>query len=269
MTGPGSLPPAAQLLLQLTLDRPLAFFDLETTGTNVNSDRIVEICYVVIHPDGESGDDTMRIDPGVPIPQEASDVHGITDEEVDGCRSFKIVAQRVANDLKGCDLAGFNIRRFDLPLLIEEFKRAGVQFSLEDRRLIDLQTIFFRENPRDLSAAVERYLGRTHDDAHAAQADVEVCVEILAGQIKAHGLPRDSEGLHSYCDETSPFETEVQKWFDMSGRIPVFRRGKHAGKDVAEVGRRWPGYFDWMIGLDDLGSDVKHVAREAIMGGFR
>jgi len=276
MTAPG--PAAANQLyraaehLTALLDRPLAFFDLETTGTSVTSDRIVELGWVILHPSGDRVADTMRFDPGVPIPAEATAVHGITDEDVAGRPLFGEMASGVHKLFVDCDLAGFNIRRFDLPLLLEELKRAGYELPVGKRRIIDLLTIFHRENPRDLEAAVERYLHRPHRGAHAALADTEACVELLVAQMEAHGLPRSVEGLHAYCDETSPFETEVEKWFDVSGPVPVFRRGKYSGRKVTELltDGRGRGYLDWMITkAEDMAAEVKQVAIDALNGGYR
>lgn len=251
--------------LPFSLSRPLAFFDLETTGLSTTSDRIVELALIRVSPQGDVLERVRRFNPGIPIPPEASAIHGITDEDVADEPPFSAVARSLVELLDNCDLGGFNIRRFDLPMLLAEFKRAGVPFSVAGRRLIDAQTIFHREEPRDLSAAARFYLGREHREAHSALGDIRTSAAVLSAQLERYpGVPRDLDGLHAYCDEVSPFQTEVDRWFlDRDGEL-VFRRGKHRGELLSLVARSAPDYLQWMLGADDMDEEVLQVVREAM-----
>jgi DNA polymerase-3 subunit epsilon len=180
----------------LTLDRALAVFDLETTGTSPGSDRIVEICVAVLLPDGGRDVVTRRVNPGRPIPPEATAVHGISDSDVADAPPFREIAPGLLRLLEGCDLAGFNVLSYDLPLLQAEFERCNLTFDVGDRRIVDAQRIYHRKEPRTLSAAVKFYTGREHAGAHGAEADVLATVDVLDAQIERYpDLPRDVEGL--------------------------------------------------------------------------
>jgi DNA polymerase III subunit epsilon len=257
---------AAPLSFPLSLDRPLAFLDLETTGLGVGTDRIIELALIRVTPGGDVMEKVRRFNPEVPIPPEASAIHGITDADVAGKPPFAARARSLAELLEPCDLGGFNLRRFDLPMLLAEFQRAEVPFQIGDRRIVDAQFIFHREEPRDLSAAVRFYLGRELEDAHSALADIRATAAVLGAQLQRYPhLPRDMGGLNRYCDEVQPFETEVDRWFeeDDEGR-KVFRRGKHSGIPLESVARSHPDYLQWMLGLDDLGPEVKGVVKETL-----
>jgi DNA polymerase III subunit epsilon len=256
------------LSFPLALERPLAFFDLETTGLRIAADRIIELALIRLTPSGDVSEKVRRFNPGVPIPPEATAVHGISDEDVADKPPFAARARSLAELLEPCDLAGFNLRRFDLPMLLAEFGRAGVPFSVEDRRIIDVQMIFHREEPRDLSAAVRFYLGREMEDAHSALADIRATAAVLGAQLERYPhLPRDMDGLDRYCDEVRPFETEVDRWFDRDDEGALsFRRGKHQGRELKTVAGAHPDYLEWMLGLDDLDESVKDVVREALSG---
>ena len=175
--------------LPIALDRPLVFIDLETTGLNTKSDRIVEMAIIKMSPEGDVSERVRRFNPGISIPPEATAVHGIRDEDVADEHPFADVARSLADLLEGCDLAGFNIRRFDLPLLRAEFKRAGVAFDLEGRRIVDMKAIFHREEPRDLAAAARFYLDREHSDAHSALGDTRITAEVLWAQLERYDIP--------------------------------------------------------------------------------
>lgn len=249
----------------IELDRPLVFFDLETTGTSPVRDRIVEMAAVKVRPDGSRDERVRRFHPGMPIPEEATQVHGISDEDVAGEPPFASRAKSVAAFLGTCDLAGFNVRRFDLPMLLAEFRRAGVPFEVGDRRLVDVQTVFHREEPRDLTAAAKFYLGRAPEKAHSGEGDVRTTIDVMAAQLEMYaGLPRSIQGLHAYCDEFAPFESEFARWFSKtpSGAL-VFRRGKHSGTLLDEVAQTEPDYLDWILRADDMDSDVRDAARTA------
>ena len=251
------------------LDRPLVFFDLETTGLRVSDDRIVELAVVRLDPAGDVTEKVRRFNPGIPIPPEATAVHGITDADVADKPSFAQRARALADFLEPCDLAGFNVRRFDLPMLLAEFGRAGVAYDPTERRIIDVQMIFHREEPRDLSAAVRFYLDRELEDAHSALADIRATAAVLGAQLERYGhLPREIEGLDRYCDEIRPFETELDRWFESTadGRR-LFRRGKHSGQALSDIASAHPDYLQWMLGLDDLDASVKKVVQEALKGG--
>lgn len=165
--------------MKLNLQRPLVFFDLETTGVQITRDRIVEISIVKVHPDGERETKTRRINPGIPIPPEATAVHGISDEDVADCPTFAQVARSLYTWLEGCDIAGFNSNRFDVPMLIEEFLRAGVAINFDDRYFVDVQTIFHKMERRTLEAAYKFYCNKTLENAHSAEADTLATVEVL------------------------------------------------------------------------------------------
>jgi DNA polymerase-3 subunit epsilon len=210
-----------------------------------------------------------RFNPGKPIPAEATAVHGITDEDVAGEPPFSARAKALAELLDPCDLAGFNIRRFDLPMLLAEFKRAGVPFSAQDRRLIDAQFIFHREEPRDLSAAARFYLDREHQEAHTALGDIRTTAAVLSAQLQRYPhVPRDLDGLHAYCDEVGPFETEMDRWFQTKEENLIFRRGKHRGESLASVAAAAPDYLRWMLGAEDMDEEVLRAVRTALEGSL-
>lgn len=257
MTTPLSFP--------IPLQRPLVVLDLETTGLDFSRDRIVELAILKISPGGDVMERVRRFNPEVPIPPEASAVHGIHDEDVAHEPTFGRVARSLADLLEPCDLAGFNIRRFDLPMLVAEFRRAGTSFSVDDRRIIDVQMIFHRQEPRDLSAAARFYLDEAHEEAHTALGDIRTTARVLSAQLQRYPeLPRTMDGLHGYCDEIRPFETELDRWFrEPSGRA-VFRRGKHSGKALDEVAVEAPDYLEWMLRAEEMDEGVLSLVREAL-----
>jgi DNA polymerase-3 subunit epsilon len=253
------------MILPFKLDRPLAFLDLETTGLSTISDRIVELAIIRISPQGDVLERVRRFNPGIPIPPEAAAVHGITDEDVADEPAFSATARSLAELLEPCDLGGFNIRRFDIPLLLAEFKRAEVPFSIQGRRLLDAQVVFHREEPRDLSAAARFYLSRDHEEAHSALGDIRTTAAVLSAQIEKYPhLPRDVDGLQAYCDEVAPFRTELDRWFQRRDGELVFRRGKHRGEALAQIATVAPDYLKWMLGTGDMDDEVLQVVREAL-----
>ena len=255
-------------LLPIPLERPLAFLDLETTGLNLKSDRIIELAILRISPGGDVTERVRRFNPEMPIPPESTAVHGISDADVADEPTFGRVARSLAEMLDPCDLAGFNIRRFDLPLLVEEFKRAGILFDPKARKVIDSQVIFHREERRDLTAAARFYLDEAHEEAHSALADIRTTARVLGAQLLRYpGLPRDMEGLHAYCDETQPMESEVDRWFAQATTDPVFRRGKHRGRRLAEVALNEPDYLRWMAGTADMDEGVLALIRSVSGSG--
>ena len=236
--------------MKLNLKNPIVFFDLETTGTNINSDRIVEICYLKVHPNGNEETKTMRINPEMHIPEEASAVHGIYDEDVAECPTFKEVARNIANDIEGCDLAGFNSNRFDIPVLAEEFLRADVDIDMSRRKFVDVQVIFHKMEQRTLSAAYKFYCGKDLADAHSAEADTLATYEVLKAQLDRY------EELQNDVAALAEFSTRAES-ADFAGRIlynekgeEVFGFGKYKGRSVAEVFRVEPSYYSWMMNGD-------------------
>lgn len=236
--------------MKLNLKNPLVFFDLETTGTNINVDRIVEICYLKVYPNGNEESRTMRINPERHIPEEATAVHGIHDEDVRDCPTFKEVARSIAHELEGCDLAGFNSNRFDIPVLAEEFLRAGVDVDLSRRKFIDVQVIFHKMEQRTLSAAYKFYCGKNLEDAHTAEADTRATYEVLMAQLDRYP---DLKNEVSFLSEYSSFNRNV----DFAGRmvyndsgVEVFNFGKYRGMSVVEVLKKDPGYYSWILSSD-------------------
>lgn len=234
--------------MKLNLKNPLVFFDLETTGININTDRIVEICYLKVYPNGNEESKTMRINPEMHIPEQSSAVHGIYDEDVADCPTFKEVAKQIAHDIEGCDIAGFNSNRFDVPLLAEEFLRAGVDIDMSRRKFIDVQVIYHKLEQRTLSAAYKFYCDKNLEDAHTAEADTRATYEVLKAQLDRY--PEALQNDMAFLSEYSSFTRNV----DFAGRmvynednIPTFNFGKYKGKIVEEVLRKDPGYYSWML----------------------
>ncbi len=234
--------------MNLNLKNPIVFFDLETTGTNINSDRIVEICYLKVYPNGMEETKTMRINPEMHIPESATAVHGIHDEDVANCPKFKEVAASIAHDIEGCDLAGFNSNRFDIPVLAEEFLRAGVDINMSKRKFIDVQVIYHKLEQRTLSAAYKFYCDKNLEDAHTAEADTRATYEVLKAQLDRY--PDELQNDMAFLSEYSSFNRNV----DFAGRmvyddngVEVFNFGKYKGMPVADILRKDPGYYSWIL----------------------
>ena len=245
--------------MKLNLKNPLVFFDLETTGTNINSDRIVEICYLKVYPNGNEESKTLRINPEMHIPEASSAIHGIYDADVADCPTFKDVAKKIANDIEGCDLAGFNSNRFDIPLLAEEFLRVGVDIDMMKRKFIDVQVIFHKLEQRTLSAAYKFYCDKNLEDAHTAEADTRATYEVLKAQLDRYPdvLENDMKFLADY--------SSYNKNVDFAGRIvyneqgvEVFNFGKYKGMPVAEILKKDIGYFGWLM-QGDFTLNTKNV----------
>ncbi|WP_436415117.1 exonuclease domain-containing protein [Petrimonas sp.] len=237
--------------MQLNLKNPLVFFDLETTGINITKDRIVEISLLKVHPNGKEEIKSRRINPEMPIPSLATAIHGITDDDVKDCPTFKQVAKSLADMLEGCDLAGFNSSRFDVPMLSEEFLRAGVDFDMSKRKFVDVQIIFHKKEPRTLEAAYKFYCDKELENAHSAEADTVATYEVLKSQLERY--PDLENDIAFLSKEYSSFNNNV----DFAGRIvldensvEVFNFGKHKGKPVAQILRNEPSYYSWMMDGD-------------------
>ena len=241
--------------MKLQLTRPLVFFDLETTGLNIASDRIVELSYYKVFPNGSSEGKTFRVKPTqmmlgqevqMHISDEASAVHGIYDEDLVDCPTFKEIAAEVAKVLEGADLAGYNSNHFDLPLLAEEMMRAGVDVDLKKKKMVDVFTIFQRQELRNLVAAYKFYCGKDLTNAHSADADTMATYEVLMAQLDRYDIPADVDGL-------AEFTAGNVRFADFAGRIAydaegveIFNFGKYKGQRVADVFRRDSGYFGWI-----------------------
>lgn len=233
--------------MRLKLDRPLIIFDLETTGTNILSDRIVEISLIKVYPDGTQERKTRRLNPEMPIPAEATAVHHITDEMVKNEPTFRQISKSLLNIFDGADVAGYNSNKFDVPLLIEEFARVGEKFDMEGRKFIDVQNIFHKMEQRTLIAAYRFYCGKDLNNPHSAVADTQATFEVLLGQLERYpDLGADVESLADF--------SRMNKAVDLAGRIvedekgePVFNFGKHKGRSVKDVFRREPSFYSWMM----------------------
>ena len=233
--------------MKLNLTCPVVFFDLETTGTDINKDRIVEICYLKVWPNGNEDAHTMRINPGMHIPEESSKVHGIYDDDVKDCPTFKEVAKNIPKDFEGADIAGFNSNRFDVPLLAEEFLRADVDIDLARHRFIDVQVIFHKKEQRTLSAAYKFYCGKNLEDAHTALADTRATYEVLKAQLdKYPDLQNDMKFLSDYSSFTKNVDFAGRMVYDDNG-AEVFNFGKYRGQLVKDVLAKDPGYYSWIL----------------------
>lgn len=233
--------------MELNLRNPIIFFDLETTGVDIMSDRIVDLSLIKVYPNGTEEVKSRRLNPERPIPAEATKVHGITDDDVKDAPTFKQVAKDLARIFEGCDVAGFNSNRFDIPLLEEEFLRAGVDFDFSKRRFIDVQTIFHKMEQRTLIAAYKFYCGKDLTDAHSAEADTRATYEVLKAQLDHYP---DLKNDVAFLSEFSSHNKNV----DLAGRIiynddkvEIFNFGKHKGKPVEEVLKKEPSYYGWMM----------------------
>lgn len=236
--------------MRLQLNRPICFFDLETTGVNVVKDRIVEIAVLKVYPNGKQESRVWLVNPTIPIPKEASDVHGITDEKVANEPTFSELAKTIYNMMKDSDIAGFNSDRFDIPLLAEEMLRAGVDFDMGSRFSVDVQTIFHKMEPRNLSAAYKFYCQKSLDDAHSALADTQATYEIFKSQIEKYDqLPENVKELSQFTQRKNAVDfAGYIAWDDNEDEIFTF--GKYKGRKVKEVLAQDPGYFGWVLNSD-------------------
>lgn len=247
--------------MKLNLKRPIVFFDLETTGTSITHDRIVELSYIKVMPDGQEYTHSMRINPGMPIPPASTAVHHITDEMVADAPRFADVASGLYQVFADADIAGYNSNKFDVPLLIEEFGRAGINFQVSGRNFVDVQNIFHKMEPRTLVAAMKFYCGRDLEDAHSSLADTKATYEVLLGQLERY------PELENDVDFLSRFSS-ADGSMDIAGRIrrneagvPVFTFGKYRDIPVDEVLDKEPSYYEWII-QGDFSKNTKDVLRQ-------
>ena len=253
-------------MINLELDRPIAFLDVETTGLSVSADRIVEMSILKVDPDGSQEQKTRRFNPGRPIASGATEVHGITDQDVADEPEFRQVAAGLRSYLEDCDIAGFGVSRFDLPLLEAEFKRARVEFSREGRRVIDTMVIYHSMEPRDLSAAYARYTGKEIERPHAAGDDARAAAEILDAQLALYpDLPKTAAALHRFCNP------DQDNWVDPDGRLALtdgevtINFGQHKGESLKDVAEMEPDYLKWVLD-QDFSSRVRSMVAAALDG---
>lgn len=243
---------------KLNLKNPLVVFDLETTGTSISNDRIVEMAMIKMMPDGSQEEKSRRLNPTIPIPEEVSKIHGIYDKDVQDEPTFKQIAKSLADWLEGCDFAGFNVVHFDLPMLVEEFLRSNVEFDIDNRKIVDAQKIFHLMEKRNLTAAYKFYCGKDLVNAHSALADTQATMEVLISQIEQYEGQEVLDGLGNKMgqianDVQSVDRLSQNKSVDLAGRMiykdgtEVFNFGKHRGKPVAQVLANEPSFYDWIL----------------------
>jgi len=249
--------------MKLNLANPLLFFDIESTGLNVATDRIVEISAVKVFPDGTTEVKTKRINPTIPISPEAQSIHGISNEDVKNEPTFKQIAKSFAEWMKGCDIAGYNSMKFDIPLLSEEFLRAGVDFDFRKRKLVDVQNIFHKMEQRTLIAAYKFYCDKDLTAAHSAEADTMATYEVLMAQLDRYpdSLKNDVAFLADFSTKTKFADYAGRIIYDTDGITPLFNFGKYKGRKVTDILRQEPSYYDWMM-KGDFTQDTKKVLTE-------
>ncbi len=255
-------------MTSLQLTRPIAFIDIETTGLNTQQDKIIEICIIKIHPDGTEETLNSVINPDMLIPIESTQIHGIKDADVKGKPTFKEFAKKLIDFINNCDLGGFGTK-FDLLFLESEFKRAGINYSREGRKIVDVQTIYHKLEPRDLNAAHLKYCDKPLESAHRAHSDVRATIDVLESQLGQHDvLPHDISGLYEFCNPKNPL------WIDEDGKFAWFEGkaiinfgNKYKGKTLEFVSKSDPSYFQWMISTD-FSAEVKDIVNKAINGKF-
>ena len=257
------------MLKNLKIARPIAFIDVETTGTNPNSSRVVELSILKIHPDGKEECKSHRVNPGVPIPAEATAVHGITDADVASLPTFRQYARSVKDFLDGCDIAGFNVIKFDLPCLEAEFARADVEFSRQGRYLVDSMVIYHQREPRDLQAAYWKYCDGRMEGAHVAEEDVKAAAAVLDGQLEQYrDLPRDVLGLCEACYPEGKNHVDPEgKFIWVDGDVVCNFGKKYKGRKLRDIVSEDPSYLSWIAGAD-FSPEVRRIAARALLGEF-
>ncbi len=252
----------------MKLNRPLAVFDLETTGVNPATDRIVEVAMVKLMPDGSRDSQSWLVNPGQPIPPGASKVHGIQDEDVAEAPSFEQLAAEIQAAFEGCDLSGFHAERFDIPLIAAEFRRVGLSFPAPGTKVIDSRTLFVLQEPRSLTAAVSFYCGRSHEGAHRALADAVATADVLEAQLARYSeLPQEVDALHDFLHPSDP------NWIDSAGKFAwhcgeaVITFGKHKDRSLKEMVEKEANYLRWVMDKD-FPEDVKSIIADALEGRY-
>ena len=270
----------SNIMMELMKERPLVFFDLEATGVNILNDRIVEISVVKIFPDGRREVKTRRINPEMHIPEEASAIHGIYDKDVANEPTFRAISKNFFIYLEDCDLGGYNITKFDIPMLTREFSRAGLTFTTANRRIIDAYNIFCRMEPRNLSAAYKFFCGKDMKDAHSAEADTLATVEIFEGEIKRYSqmaredYPEDIEKwpetldeFHTFCNQRMIDSIDPDGRFKWKNGEAVVAFGKNAGTSLRRIAIDNPDFLRWIL-RSDFSVEVKNIASDALKGIF-
>ncbi|MDD5658202.1 MAG: 3'-5' exonuclease [Elusimicrobia bacterium] len=253
----------------IALRKPVVFFDLESTGTAPERDRIVDIALLRRRPDGGEEVFSSLVDPGMPIPPESTEIHRITDEMVRGQPDFKALAPRVAEFIGDADLAGFGIAKFDVPMLLTEFKRAGRDFSMEGRHVVDAMVVFHRMEPRNLSAAYKFFCGETLEGAHRAEADMRASAAVLWAQLKRYAeLPADIEGLAAFCQQRDGRGVDAEGKLVWRNGKASFNFGKHRTVALEEVAAREPSYLQWLMRAEKTSPELARICREALAGRF-
>jgi len=266
--------------MKLNLKIPICFFDLETTGTNIQHDRIIEIAVTKVFPSGEVSRKANLVNPTIPIPAESTVFHGITDEDVKGKPTFKEVAREYAKLFEGCDLSGFNIMKFDVPVLVEEFLRADVEFDYTRKKIVDSQKIFHMMEKRTLRAAYQFYCKKDMDNSHSAESDTDACMEVLIAQIERYENQDVTDPIGNKVGEIRN-DMEIlskltsQGMVDLAGRMIVnskgdiiYNFGKHKGKEVKNVFKEDPAFYDWVMN-GDFSLDTKRKLTEIKLSMMR
>lgn len=252
--------------LKLKLDRPLAIFDIESTGISPRADRIIELAIIRVEPDGGAAEKYWLVNPTIPIPVESTAVHGITDEIVKNCPPFAQVAREVDAFLEGCDLGGYNVLRFDIPMLSEEFLRAGLDLDVDNRRVLDAQRIYHQREPRDLAAALRFFCGRDHADAHGAEADARATLDVIKGEfIKYPDLPDNMAEIDRQFNATDPLDVDRGgrlRWVD--GEMTI-NFGKKKGEKVRNLADSDPSFLKWIL-RSDFPADTRKLVQDALDG---
>lgn len=253
--------------MRLQLTKPLAVFDLETTGINIANDRIVEIAILKIMPDGSEDSILHRVNPMMPIPAKSSAIHGIFDNDVADKPTFSAIAKELANFIKDCDIAGYNSNKFDVPLIAEEFQRAGVQIDWTKKRFVDIQVLFHKKEPRTLSAAYKFYCDQELENAHSAMADTRATFEILKAQLERYpDLAANIQALSEFTAQNKNVDFAGRIVYDEKG-VEVFNFGKHKGRSVEEIFRIEPSYYAWMMD-GDFTLNTKQMITAIKLRGF-
>lgn len=253
-------------MFPIKLDRPICFFDIEATGVTPRADRIIELAMIKIAPDGSETTKNWLINPGIPIPIETIAIHGITDEIVKNCASFANVAQEIRAFIGDADLGGFNLSRFDIPMLCEEFARAGVAFEAESRRVIDAQKIFHAREPRNLTAALAFYCDKEHIGAHGAEADTRATIDVVVGQLKRYtDLPADIDALDRLFNARDPFNADRAGRFRWVEGHLTLNFGKKKGTRVEYLMQNDPGFLKWIV-RSDFPLETRAIAENALNG---
>lgn len=251
--------------MKLNLKKPIIFFDLETTGVNISHDRIVEISYIKVLPDGKEEEAGYRVNPEMPIPAESTAIHHITDEDVADAKTFKQLAPMLVKAFTGCDFAGYNSNRFDIPMLAEEFSRAGIDFDFSRANFIDVQNIFHKKEQRTLVAAYRFYCGGEIENAHSANADTRATYEVLMAQLDRYtDLPNDVAALSEFSSQNNNVDLAGRLIRDDKGRV-LINFGKYKGREAKKVLTDDPGYYGWIM-QGDFTTDTKRMFTKLKLG---